>query len=95
MLRALYPTCAIPGCERAVLSLQGASRLGWEHGGPTDLDNLLPLCNRHHQHFVHDKGWKLKLLPDRTLEITLPDGDDHDDRPAEPRRRDANGGWAR
>ncbi len=47
----------------------------WEHGGPTDLDNLLPICNRHHQHFVHDKGWKLKLLPDRTLEITLPDGE--------------------
>ena len=47
----------------------------WEHGGPTDLDNLLPLCNRHHQHFVHDKGWKLKLLPDRTVEITLPDGE--------------------
>ena len=46
----------------------------WEHGGPTDLDNLLPICNRHH-HCVHDHGWKLKLLPDRTLEITLPDGE--------------------
>ena len=52
----------------------------WEHGGPTDLDNLLPTCSRHH-HAVHDHGWKLKLLPDRTLEITLPDGDDDDDRP--------------
>ena len=45
----------------------------WEHGGPTDLDNLLPVCSRHH-HAVHDEGWTLKLLPDRALEVTLPDG---------------------
>ena len=45
----------------------------WEHGGPTDLDNLLPICSRHH-HAVHDDGWKLKLLPDRTFEVTFPDG---------------------
>ena len=45
----------------------------WDHGGPTDLDNLLPVCSRHH-HAVHDQGWQLKLLADRTLEVTLPDG---------------------
>jgi hypothetical protein len=45
----------------------------FEHGGPTDLDNLVPLCSRHH-HLVHDLGWHLHLAPDRTLTITPPSG---------------------
>ena len=72
-LRALYPTCAIPGCEVRFSRTNMHHVRWWEHGGPTDLDNLLPTCSRHH-HAVHDHGWKLELLPDRTLEITLPDG---------------------
>ena len=72
-LRALYPTCAIPGCEVRFSRLRMHHVWFWEHGGPTDLDNLLPVCSRHH-HAVHDEGWTLKLLPDRALEVTLPDG---------------------
>ena len=45
----------------------------WEHGGHTDIDNLLPVCNRHHK-LIHYDGWQLHLAPDRTLTITLPDG---------------------
>ncbi len=74
VLRALYPRCAIPGCEVRFSRTKMHHVWWWEDGGPTDLDNLLPICNRHH-HAVHDRGWKLKLLPDRTLEITLPDGE--------------------
>ena len=73
VLRALYPTCAIPGCEVRFSRLRMHHVWWWEHGGPTDLDNLLPICSRHH-HAVHDRGWRLKLLPDRTLEVTMPDG---------------------
>jgi hypothetical protein len=73
VLRALYPQCAIPGCAVRFSRLKMHHVWWWEHGGPTDLDNLLPICVRHHT-AVHDRGWKLKLLPDRTLEITLPDG---------------------
>ena len=72
VLRVLYPRCAIPGCQVRFSRCKIHHVWWWEHGGPTDLDNLLPICNRHH-HCVHEKGWKLKLLPDRTLEITLPD----------------------
>jgi Domain of unknown function (DUF222) len=74
VLRALYPSCAMPGCDVRFARTKMHHVWWWEHGGPTDLDNLLPICNRHH-HCVHDLGWELKLLPDRTLEITLPDGD--------------------
>ena len=45
-----------------------------EHGGLTDLVNLLPLCHKHH-HLVHEGAWQLKLLPDRTLKIYRPNGE--------------------
>jgi len=45
----------------------------WRNGGFTDLENLLPLCSKHH-HLVHDGRWTLTLLADRTLTINLPDG---------------------
>ncbi len=46
----------------------------WEHGGPTDLDNLLPLCEREHHHLVHEGHWTLTLDHDRTVTIHRPDG---------------------
>ncbi len=71
-LRALYPTCAIPGCAVAFAHTKPHHVHYWEHGGATDLDNLLPLCSKHH-HCAHEGGWKLMLQPDRTLTITHPD----------------------
>jgi hypothetical protein len=73
VLRALYPTCAVPGCQVRFPSTDIHHVVWWEHGGATDLDNLLPLCSKHH-HAVHDGGWQLALLPDRTLHVAFPDG---------------------
>jgi hypothetical protein len=75
VLRALYPTCAIPGCAVRFDHCDIHHVVWWEapYFGRTDLDNLLPLCSRHH-HAVHDQGWHLKLAPDRTLTISYPDG---------------------
>jgi hypothetical protein len=39
----------------------------------TDIDNLLPLCHRHH-HRVHEGRWQLALDERRNLTITYPDG---------------------
>jgi hypothetical protein len=72
-LRALYPTCAIPGCDTRYELCKLHHVIWWEHGGTTDLDNLLPLCSRHH-HAIHDQGWHLKLTPDRQLTVTYPNG---------------------
>jgi hypothetical protein len=72
-LRGLYPTCAIPGCGVRFMATHIHHVIWWEHGGTTDLANLLPVCSRHH-HAVHDGGWRLVLAPDRTLCIELPDG---------------------
>lgn len=71
--RALYATCGIPGCSVRYDNCKLHHVRWWRHGGPTDFDNLLPLCSRHH-HCVHDRGWLLSLAADRTLTVHLPDG---------------------
>lgn len=75
-LRAMYRTCAFDGCEVGFARCEIHHIHWFEHGGATDLVNLVPLCARHH-HLVHDLGWKLHLEPDRTLVITRPDGSEH------------------
>jgi hypothetical protein len=85
-LRAMYPTCGLPDCQVRFDHCDIHHVIWWEppHLGPTDLDNLLPTCSRHH-HAIHDRGWHLKLTPDRTLTITYPDGTSETTRP--PMRR--------
>ncbi len=75
-LRAVYRTCAWPSCERAFDHCQVHHVVPWEHGGLTDLANLLPLCSHHH-HLVHEGMWRLKLENDRTLWLWRPDGRHH------------------
>jgi hypothetical protein len=53
----------------------------WEHGGGTDLDNLVLLCRRHHTLLHQPKGYEAKLLPDGTFEVTGPDGTTQRSRP--------------
>ena len=64
-LRAMYRGCAIPGCD-ARFGRCRIHHLHWyRHGGVTDIDNLLPLCDRHH-HCVHEGGWQLASTNDAT-----------------------------
>ena len=72
-LRALYPTCAVADCTTHFTLCVIHHILWWRNGGPTNLNNLIPLCTHHH-HAIHDHGWHIHLAPDRTLTITLPDG---------------------
>ncbi len=72
-LRGLYATCAIPGCGVHYDRCKLHHVIWWRHGGCTDLDNLLPVCVRHH-HKIHDSGWSITLGPNRELTIRFPDG---------------------
>ena len=72
-LNALYRCCGMPGCSAHFDRAKIHHIVPWEHGGLTDLDNLLPLCPRHH-HAVHDLGWIVELGPNRELTVRLPDG---------------------
>jgi hypothetical protein len=68
-LEAIHPTCAIPDCE-VIFDHCNVHHINyWENGGSTDLNNLVPLCSRHH-HAAHEGGWRLQLDPE-TRELTI------------------------
>jgi len=73
-LKNMYSTCGFPGCTVTFDACKIHHVTPWEHGGTTNLDNLLPLCEREHHHLVHEGGWQLTLQPDRTVTIHRPDG---------------------
>ncbi len=76
LLRAMYPTCAHPGCDVTFDRCQVHHLEHWADGGPTVLGNLLPLCSQHH-HLEHDAGWSYRLGPGRMLVVLRPDGSEH------------------
>jgi hypothetical protein len=77
-LRSMHRTCAVGGCEREFDDCEVHHLAEWDqHDGPTDLENLLPLCGYHH-HRVHEGRWRLQLdASTRELNVFLPDGSLH------------------
>jgi hypothetical protein len=65
--------CRFPGCDREPRWCEAHHVVWFSEGGETSIWNLALLCSRHH-HLLHDKGWKAKLLPDATFEVTHPSG---------------------
>ena len=84
-LRGLYSTCAIPGCTVGYDRCELHHVIWWRHGGRTDLDNLLPICTKHHGKIHHD-DWIIELGPNRQLTLRLPDGTIHTTGPPGRRR---------
>lgn len=73
-LRALYATCAVPGCCTRFDYLVIHHIDHWINGGLTDLAKLLPVCPQHHTQ-LHQQRWRITLDPEtRELTIHLPDG---------------------
>jgi hypothetical protein len=65
--------CRFPGCDRKIAWCDAHHLRYWRHGGLTELDNLVLLCNRHH-HLVHRLELHLKLMPEGELEVAFADG---------------------
>jgi hypothetical protein len=65
--------CRFPGCDRPAHWTEGHHVRWFSEGGPTAIANLVLLCSRHH-HRLHLPGWKGKLSPDATFEVTDPAG---------------------
>jgi hypothetical protein len=79
-LRAIYSTCAVPGCTVGFDRCKIHHIIWWRNGGRTDLANLLPVCTHHHSK-IHDTGWDISLGPNRELTIHFPDGTIHNTGP--------------
>lgn len=73
--------CRYPGCDRPPSWCDAHHVWWWIRGGPTDLANLVLLCNRHH-HLLHSKRRiEAKLLDDATFVVTDPHGRTRSTRP--------------
>ncbi|NNE95837.1 MAG: DUF222 domain-containing protein [Acidimicrobiales bacterium] len=70
-LRVMYETCAL--CDVRFDHCEMHHIIEWDHGGPTDLHNLIPLCTVHHER-VHHGGWRIELDDQRSLTVIRPDG---------------------
>jgi uncharacterized protein DUF222/HNH endonuclease len=69
-----HPRCAFPGCGKRAQHCQVHHLIPRSEGGPTALDNLVPLCSFHHLIVLHRWGWTLVLNPDGTTTATSPGG---------------------
>ncbi len=72
-LRAMHRTCAHPGCRTIVDDCRMHHIEFFRNGGKTSVDNLLPLCEKHH-HLVHEGGWRLTMTTGRIATWQRPDG---------------------
>ena len=69
-LRAMYDSCAFPGCDTDVRYCEFHHLEHWALGGRSDLATFRPLCRAHH-HRVHEGGYR--LVPDaRGALVALP-----------------------
>jgi hypothetical protein len=75
-LKAMHRTCIHPECTVTFADCEIHHVIWWRLLGGTDIENLVPLCTRHH-HLVHEGGWTLTLDVDRVATWTRPDGTVH------------------
>jgi hypothetical protein len=75
-LRALHKTCVGDGCLVGFEQCEIHHVIFWRFKGRSDIDNLVPVCSRHH-HLAHEGRWTLTMTPDRIVTWTRPDGTTH------------------
>ena len=75
-LRLRDGTCRFPGCTRPASRSEIDHTTAWEHGGPTDYDNLAHLCGPHHR-LKHQTLWSVVQEPGGVLVWTSPSGAIH------------------
>ncbi len=63
--------CRYPGCRQPTGWCDAHHVIHWQHHGPTDLDNLVLLCDHHH-HVVHQPGW-IATYEDNRFRVCRPD----------------------
>lgn len=73
-LRAMYATCAEPGCDIPFDDCSVHHIDPWASGGRSDLANLLPVCTGAHTR-LHEDGWKVLIGGDHAaMTWVRPDG---------------------
>lgn len=66
--------CAWPKCGRPAIYCDVHHLRHKEDGGEASVENLVLVCQYHHDVCIHRRGWQLILHPDGTTEARSPDG---------------------
>ncbi len=74
--------CRFPGCRRPARNCDLDHIVPWP-AGPTDADNLQPLCRYHHRIKTHS-GWRVERGPNNTTIWISPRGKRYTSRPDDP-----------
>jgi hypothetical protein len=82
-VEARNPTCAFPGCRNPAADCDLDHTLAYSEGGPTNVENLAPLC-RHDHRLKHKPGWKLERAGPGTYQWTTPLGHSYTVEPEPP-----------
>ena len=61
------------GCGASANWCQAHHIIHWEHGGPTDIDNLCLLCSHCHHHEVHERGAQVVRGPTGKFTLQRPE----------------------
>jgi hypothetical protein len=80
VLNARDKGCRFPGCDRPATWTSGHHLVHWIRGGPTELENLVLLCYRHHW-MVHEGQWQLVKTHEGNI-LAVPPQLDLSDHPA-------------
>jgi len=72
--------CAHPGCIAPARWTDAHHITWWQHGGDTDLHNLVLLCKRHHR-MQHHGAWQVRMASDGRPEFIPPKWIDPDQKP--------------
>jgi hypothetical protein len=67
------PNCAFPGCRMPAADSDLDHTHAYSGGGPTEVENLAPLCRHDHQ-LKHTPGWKLNPTTPGIYQWTTPLG---------------------
>jgi hypothetical protein len=71
-VEARNPTCVFPGCRMPASECDLDHNQAWSEGGPTEVENLAPLCR--HDHVVRHRGWKIEQIRPGAYQWTSPLG---------------------
>jgi hypothetical protein len=69
----IHPTCVFPRCTRPARACDIDHVIPYADGGPTETDNLAPLCRRHHRLKTHTPWQQTRTSP-TGFEWTSPHG---------------------
>jgi hypothetical protein len=81
-VQAQAPTCVFPGCRIGSTQSDLDHNQPWSADGPTETENLGPLC-RHH-HVIRHHGWTIHQIDPGVYRLTSPLGHTYTTQPRAP-----------